>query len=373
MSVRIISRSNSATSEGLVAPRSDFVLGHRPALDGLRGLAIIAVLAVHTNHLFGWSVLKGGNIGVDIFFVLSGFLITSILVSEWNETGTIRLKDFYIRRCLRLFPALLMMIATVHLSSEFLFSPQEAEQTRRASPLALAYVTDFAIAFAPNIQLGGLRHTWSLAMEEQFYLLWPPLLIVLMKTGIPKKSLVLITLSLAIVSAFHRVTLWYLGSSAVRTYYGFDTRADALLIGCVAGMAVTWGLVRGMPSLTTPAILLLGFLMVASDYASPFLHNGGFTLLAVATAVVVVNVVVAEPGKFRRILESATLVWIGRTSYGVYLWHYPIFKSIGNLNAPWPMKLLIGLAGTFAVASLSFYLLESPLLRLKRRFAWKQS
>lgn len=370
MSVGSIS---SALLEGVAAPRHGFVLGHRPVLDGLRGLAIIAVLAVHTNHLFGWSVLKGGSIGVDIFFVLSGFLITSILLSEWNATGNVSLKDFYLRRCLRLFPALLLMIAIVHLLSNSLFLPQEAEQTRKATPLALAYVTDFAIAFAPSIRLGGLRHTWSLAMEEQFYLLWPPLLIVLLRIGVSKKSLILITLSLALVSALHRAALFYLGSSAVRTYYGFDTRADALLIGCAAGMAVTWGLVSGISSLTTPAIFLLGFLMVASDYASPFLHNGGFTVLAAAAAVIVVNVVVAETGWYRRILESAGLVWIGRVSYGVYLWHYPIFKSIGNLNAPWPIKLLMGLIATFALASASFYLLESPLLRLKRRFAWKES
>ena len=373
MSVRSISRARFESWGRVGAPHRDFVLGHRPVLDGLRGVAIIAVLAVHTNHLFGWSVLKGGSIGVDIFFVLSGFLITSILLSEWNATGNISLKHFYLRRCLRLFPALLLMIALVHLLSDSLFLPQEAELTRKASPLALAYVTDFAIAFAPNIQLGGLRHTWSLAMEEQFYLLWPPLLIVLLRIGVSKKSLILITLSLALVSALHRAALFNLGASAVRTYYGFDTRADALLIGCVAGMAVTWGLVSGMPSLTTPAIFLLSFLLVGSDYASPFLHNGGFTLLAAAAAVVVVNVVVAETDRSRRVLESAGLVWIGRISYGVYLWHYPIFKSLGNLKAPWPIKLLIGLVATFALASASFYLLEGPLLRLKRRFAWKES
>ena len=159
----------------------NFVLGYRPALDGLRGVAILAVLAVHTSHLFGWSMLKGGSIGVDIFFVLSGFLITSILLNEWNNKGSISLRKFYLRRCLRLVPALLLLVVVVHLTANFLLSPEEAAQTRFATPFALVYATDFVIAFAPNIQLGALKHTWSLAMEEQFYLLWPPLLILLLK------------------------------------------------------------------------------------------------------------------------------------------------------------------------------------------------
>jgi peptidoglycan/LPS O-acetylase OafA/YrhL len=355
-----------------VAPSSacePFVLGHRPALDGVRGIAILAVLAVHTNHLLGWSLLQGGSIGVDIFFVLSGFLITSILLDEWNKTGSIKLGRFYLRRFLRLVPALLLLVATVHLAANFLYSPQEAANTRRAAPLALFYVTDFAIVSFPNIQLGALRHTWSLAMEEQFYLVWPPILILLLKIGSSKKQLILLTVLLALASAVHRAALYQYGSSVVRTYYGVDARADSLLIGCAMGMAVTWGLLGSMHRVTAPALFLLGVVIIASDYDTPFMHQAGFTIVAAATALIILNLVSTETRFLRRILESATLVWIGRISYGVYLWHYAVFKWVKYLSAPWPVKLILALLTTFLVASLSFYLLESPLLRIKKRFA----
>lgn len=346
----------------------NFVLGYRPALDGLRGVAILGVLAVHTSHLFGWSMLKGGSIGVDIFFVLSGFLITSILLNEWNTQGNISLRKFYVRRCLRLVPALLLLVATVHLGANFLFSPEEAAQTRFASPFALVYATDFVIAFAPNIQLGALRHTWSLAMEEQFYLLWPPLLLLLLKLGASRKQLLLLTLLLALLSALHRAALYQVESPA-RTYYGVDARADSLLLGCAIAIAVTWGLISSMHRLTAPAIFILGLTMVATDYATPFMHEAGFTIIAGATGLIILNVVSAKEGLLRRSLESAALVWIGRISYGVYLWHYPVFKGLKYVDGPWPAKLVLALLTTFLVASLSYYLVESPILRLKKRFA----
>ena len=127
-----------------------FELGYRPSLDGVRGIAILLVLTVHTNHLFGWSLLKGGSIGVDIFFVLSGFLITCILLEEWAATGSVNLRHFYVRRCLRLVPALILVLIALLLLSNFLFSPEEAAQTRRTAPIALVYLTDFFASLSPR-------------------------------------------------------------------------------------------------------------------------------------------------------------------------------------------------------------------------------
>ena len=124
-----------------------------------------------------------------------------------------------------------------------------------------------------------------------------------------------------------------------------------------------------MHRLTAPAILLLGLAISATDYATPFMHQVGFTIIAGATGVIILNVVSDKAGFLRMILESSALVWIGRISYGIYLWHYPIFKWVRYLSAPWPLKLVVALLTTFLFASLSFYLLESPLLRLKKRFA----
>src|SRR5437764_78652 len=175
-----------------VAP---FRLGYRPALDGVRGMAILAVLAFHTHHLFGWSLLRGGNIGVDVFFVLSGFLITTLLLEEWEGTRIISLKSFYWRRALRLIPALVLLLTALYFLSDVLFLRAEANDTRRAIPVAFVYASDLALAVF-NLRLGALQHTWSLAMEEHFYLIWPVLLLAFLKLGMTRKRLIIITLLL---------------------------------------------------------------------------------------------------------------------------------------------------------------------------------
>lgn len=348
-----------------------FHLGYRPALDGVRGIAILAVLAVHTNHVFGWSLLKGGSIGVDIFFVLSGFLITSILLEEWTTTANINLKHFYARRFLRLAPALVLVTIVLLLLSGLLFNAAEAEQTRRTIPIALLYLTDFFASLAPQTSLGALRHTWSLAIEEHFYLLWPPVLLFLLKSGLSRRGVLLLTISLAVALCIHRALLFNTGISPARTYYAFDTRADALLIGCAAGIAVSWGLVKSFSRLNGLGLTLISVSMIATDFASPIMHEGGFTILAATTALLLINLV-SGPGcncSFNRLMETKWLVWVGKISYGLYLWHYPVFKWMKYASAPWPVKLALALFATFAVASVSFYLIERPLLRLKRRFA----
>jgi peptidoglycan/LPS O-acetylase OafA/YrhL len=345
-----------------------FRLGYRPALDGLRGIAILAVLAVHTHHIFGWSILNGGNIGVDIFFVLSGFLITALLIEEWEDTGEISLKGFYWRRVLRLVPALLVVLASLYLLAAFFLSATEASDTRRSLPVAFFYASDFALAFF-QLRLGALQHTWSLAIEEHFYLVWPLFLVAALKLGASRKRLVVITLTLAVVSAVHRAVLHNLGASPVRTYYGIDTRADALLIGCATAMCVCWGFLRvqNLRFLVVLALALLMMMLLATNYATPFMHLGGFTLLAIAAAVILVWVVLTPSSYLRRFLEYRPLVWIGRISYGLYLWHYPIFKAGSLLRLAWPLQLLVALTATLTVTTLSFYLIERPALRLKRR------
>ena len=345
-----------------------FRLGYRPALDGVRGIAIFAVLMVHTHHIFGWPLLQGGNIGVDIFFVLSGFLITALLLEEWEHTGTISLKSFYWRRMLRLVPALLLLLAILYYVSDVLLLPADANDTRRAIPVAFVYASDLGLAFF-NLRLGALQHTWSLAIEEHFYFIWPLLLFAFLKLGITRKRLVIITLLLAVASALHRATLQQLGALPVRTYYGIDTRADALLIGCATGMCVSWGLVRIQifRFLLLPALLVIAVCLLATEYATPFMHLGGFTLLAAATAVLLVNLVLSPKSYGNALLEYTPLVWLGRISYGVYLWHYPVFKATSFLGAAWPLKLGVAVAATLIVSSLSYYLVERPALTLKRR------
>ncbi|HEX3252539.1 MAG TPA: acyltransferase [Pyrinomonadaceae bacterium] len=345
-----------------------FRLGYRPALDGLRGIAILAVLAFHTHHIFNWSILNGGNVGVDIFFVLSGFLITVLLIEEWQGNGRISLKGFYWRRVLRLVPALVILLVILYLFANVFLSATEAADTRRGIPIAFFYASDFALAFL-QLRLGALQHTWSLAIEEHFYLVWPLFLVAALKLGASRKQLVVITLTLAVASAVYRAVLHQLGALPVRTYYGIDTRADALLIGCATGMCMCWGFfrARSFRLWVVPAVLSIITMMFATSYATPFMHLGGFTLLAMASAAVIVWVMLAPTSYLRRFLEFGPLVWVGRISYGLYLWHYPIFKGGSLLRVGWPLQLLIALTATFAVTSLSYYLIERPTLRLKVR------
>ena len=349
---------------------TDFRLGYRPSLDGLRAVAILSVLAVHTIHVYGWPLLKGGSLGVDVFFVLSGFLITSLLLEEWSGDGQINLRNFYLRRALRLVPALVALLTVLFFTAHLLLAPAEAARTLRAIPISFLYLSDLAIAFGDNHQLGALKHTWSLAVEEQFYLLWPPLFYLALKSGLSRRTIFGLTLLLIVAAVLHRAALWEGPVSIPRTYYSIDTRADALLVGCATGMALSWGFVRACPGwLAALAVLTLEFMLLFTDYATPFMHKGGFTVAAVATSCVIVGVLLRPSGLFRGVLEARALVWVGRVSYGLYLWHYPSFKAVQYLSAPWPVKLAVALIVTFAVTALSFYLLEKPILRLKSRYA----
>lgn len=345
-----------------------FRLGYRPALDGLRGVAILAVLAFHTHHIFDSSILKGGNAGVDIFFVLSGFLITALLLEEWQTSGEITLRGFYWRRVLRLVPALLVLLVSLYFFADVFLPIGEAGATTRSIPVAFLYASDFGLAFF-QLRLGSLQHTWSLAMEEHFYLVWPLFLVAVLKLGASRKRLVVITLSLVVASAVHRAVLHQLGALPVRTYYGIDTRADALLIGCATGMCVCWGFLRArsLRLLVVPAVALIVVVMMATGYASAFMTLGGFTLLAMAAAVVIGWVVLGPASYLHGVLAFAPLAWVGRISYGLYLWHYPIFKASSLLRAGWSLRLLVALTATLTVTCLSYYLIERPALRLKVR------
>jgi peptidoglycan/LPS O-acetylase OafA/YrhL len=344
-----------------------FRLGYRPALDGLRGIAILSVLAFHTHHIFGWSILKGGTVGVDIFFVLSGFLITALLLEEWQASGDISLKGFYWRRVLRLVPALLLVLASLYFFANYFLLAKEAADTKRSIPVAFFYASDFALAFL-QLRLGALQHTWSLAIEEHFYLVWPLFLLAALRLRASRKGLIAITLSLAVASAIHRAVLHQLGALPVRTYYGVDTRADALLIGCATAMGICWGYLRtqSLKLLVAPAVVLIVTLMVATSFASAFMYLGGFTLLAMAAAVILIWAVLAPPSYVHTFLEFRPLVWVGRISYGLYLWHYPIFKASSLLRLAWPLHLLVALTLTLAVTCLSYYVVERPALKLKR-------
>jgi peptidoglycan/LPS O-acetylase OafA/YrhL len=324
-----------------MAPR----LGYHASLDGLRAIAVVLVMGFHF-HVPGFA---GGFIGVDIFFVLSGFLITRLLLDEHVATGTIRLRRFYGRRALRLLPALALLLAVT------------APFVSRAWTIATAsYLANWFLALN-KLGTAPLSHTWSLAIEEQFYVVWPLLLLGLLRAGLSRDAIVRVVIALAALSCLAKI-LGCIDPDAgtwIRLYHGTDTRADALLIGCAAALLSTgepW-----LPHVAARGVLVIAagaiaYVTVTSNLRDLALYrHGELTLVALASAIVVTQLV-ARP---LRALELRPLVALGTISYGLYLWHHPI----AYLDVPVVAKVALSLAA----AAASYLLVERRALALKRR------
>jgi peptidoglycan/LPS O-acetylase OafA/YrhL len=352
-----------------MAGRPDpFTLGHRPALDGLRAVAVLAVMAHHSGGL-----IRGGWLGVDVFFTLSGFLITILLLEEHTRTGTIAIGRFYVRRALRLLPALVAFLIFWG-GVIFAMSPSGVWLIILADLLGvLFYVTNWLIIYW---LAGPFGHTWSLAIEEQFYLVWPVTLLLLLRWIRHSPLVVVVLLTAAAGSLAWRVALNLVpGTQMNRIFAGTDTHADGLLIG--AALAV-WlhGQIRG----SAPGLLRRAGIMCSTVGLPALLlvvplagYGWGVTVLAALASSGVILGIVAGGSSVTRWLEFAWLVRIGRISYGVYLWHWPVFRWLSALPAPgqytpaWRTALAWGL--TFAFAGLSYALIERPCLAYKARWS----
>jgi peptidoglycan/LPS O-acetylase OafA/YrhL len=351
---------------------------YMPGLDGLRALAVLAVIAYHEQ--FGWA--QGGLLGVGVFFTLSGFLITSLLVGEWSADGRIKLGDFWLHRARRLLPALFVMLAVVT-AWVTLEDRARLANLRSAVGAAAGYFSNWYLIarnqsyfsrFAPP---APLDHLWSLAVEEQFYLLWPLLLIVglilLRRRKVPGAWLILPTAVLTIASAVAMASLYLPGFDPTRVYEGTDTRAFGLLIGAI--LALAWRSpgklgAYGAPSnrrrILFDAAGIAGLAAICvmiwrvGEY-SPFAYRGGLVALSVATAAVVAAT--AYPGSLvGQALGWGPLRWIGVRSYGIYLWHFPVIVMTSRANVK-PSLALAGLqtAASILLAALSWQLIEEPI------------
>jgi peptidoglycan/LPS O-acetylase OafA/YrhL len=354
-----------------------FRLGHRPALDGLRAIFILLVLTGHAGVPF----MQGAALGVDGFFVLSGFLITCLLLQEWQQHGSISLKRFYTRRALRLLPALYVVLAVVSLITIFSLKGEGAVATGRGVLLSFFYSTNFVTAIYPDydIGLGLMSHSWSLAVEEQFYLVWPILLIGLLSLRITGKKLAICTGLLILASPLWRFLLLSGGYSLANFYVGMNTRADALLTGCTLGVLASMGLV--LPSeraarvtrwLLPLASIILAYLIVDPGWLRSLSgYYAVFPLVGLCAAVPILHLVVSPSGRLAQLLSWKPLVTLGVVSYGVYLWHNPVFLLFSTGSAGWlniPMQL-VRLVITAVVVFLSYRYIEKPMLRLKERFS----
>lgn len=366
-----------------------FRLGYRPELDGLRAIAIVPVLLLHLGVFLpgGFQLATGGQAGVTLFFVLSGFLITTLLLQEWQRFSRIDLRAFYIRRALRLFPALFVLLACYGLLSVALqlsdpvANAGEVETIRRAIPPALFYVANWVNAF-DLFPLGGLGITWSLSVEEQFYLLWPLVLIALIRIGVTRRGILVTILAGIAGVTLWRVILMASGASAHRINFGSDTRADALLIGCALGVIAVSGWLPATDG--ARRWMALAFWASLAVFVSCVLlapapvHGIGYgylpvyTLTALAGVGLIAGLLTTSIPFAWSVLASAPLVWIGQRSYGLYLWHQVIFRYVGPhvpaLPLPYAHDVALLLL-TLVPVALSYSLIERPFLRLKGRLS----
>jgi peptidoglycan/LPS O-acetylase OafA/YrhL/CubicO group peptidase (beta-lactamase class C family) len=341
-------------------------------LDGVRALAVIAVLLYHAD-----VPIAGGFLGVESFFVLSGFLITALLLAEWNEHQRIDLRAFWLRRARRLLPALLFMLVGTVLIAALVVGGERV--TLRDDILAsLGYVMNWRLIlsgqsyFDPLVRPSLLQHVWSLAIEEQFYLLWPLIFVAGMRV-LRARGLLMLILAAALGSIALMAALYQPGSNPARIYYGTDTRAGGVLIG--AALALVWS-----PFTTTSApvdrerswldraglVALVGliacFMWVSERH--PLLYRGGFILIDLLTAIVIAAVTEPRAHLISRVLGWRPLRWIGLRSYGIYLWHWPVFMvTRPGIDLPLTGLPLLGLrlAIVAVLVELSYRLIEQPV------------
>jgi peptidoglycan/LPS O-acetylase OafA/YrhL len=334
--------------------------GYLPALDGVRALAIGLVLLAHA---FG-GVVRGGVIGVDLFFVLSGFLITGILVDEVQRTGSLNLRAFYARRALRLFPALAALLLLVAVLP-WPFPPDETATKWVAIAATAGYVANYV-----GDDLANLSHAWSLAVEEQFYLLWPLTLLWLLRRTSPAVRVAAMIVGFAIFRAIG----WATGALGPGWLV---TRADQLLIGALLALLVRRGF-RVKTAWGWVGLLGLAVVFAARIFTGDReMMLGGLTVTALAAALLIGHLASGDESALHRVATWQPLVTIGMVSYGIYLYHRPIFRQVNHafITHGWlgptysVARLAIEAVLTAAAVWLSWRFIEKPALRLKDRVA----
>lgn len=331
-------------------------IGYVAELDGLRAIAVLLVIVFHC-----WpSLLPGGSIGVDIFFVLSGYLITAILLAEHARTGTISISQFLMRRFIRLVPAFLALLVVVALLSLLRSS---AEHQLKIVAIAGLYLMNWSRALGWGFD-GLMGHTWSLAIEQQFYLLWAPIVLVALRiSGLT--ALRMTTLALIVAITVHRYALFD-GHNIVRVYNGFDTRADMILYGALAAMIPTASFDAILARLILLPVAVLAVIAIAVSHENPALYGPIMPLAALASAWIIISVQNGATKYTRLVLSNNVLVYLGTISYAMYLWHYPLLYFFNRLKYP-PLILLSCLIVTIGIAALSKRFIEDPAQERGRR------
>ncbi|MEP6816339.1 MAG: acyltransferase [Marmoricola sp.] len=331
-------------------------LGRRPALDSVRAIAVLLVVGCH-GHVPG--IPTAGAVGVVAFLTLSGFLITSLLVEEVERDGRVRLGRFYLHRALRLLPAMLVLVVAVQAVGHLVGPGYSA--TRPA--LATVFYGNNWLLAPGHFLHDALSHTWSLSIEEQFYVAWP--LVVLALRRRPTQLLAL-TVVAAVASTLLCFALWDGGAGMWRVYFGTDTRASAILVGCTLALLVHRGRIVFQHCWLAP----VGAAVLAASCIVPDSSAAAFLLVPVFATVGATCMIwgAASEGTVGG-LETRPMQWVGKRSYGIYLWHIPVAQALYRTDAGWQVVALVTLVSGTSLAALSWRYVEEPFLRLKNRLA----
>ena len=343
------------------------------SLDGLRGIAVLAVIAYHFN--FTWA--SGGLLGVTIFFVLSGYLITNLLLIEYERNDKINLKNFWVRRARRLLPGMITVLFFITAWAT-LFAQPFLDRLRDDFFPALFYYSNWWYIFqdlsyfeamsTPSL----LTHFWSLAIEEQFYIIWPLLLVAAFQCRLSKKQVVNLTLLLSLLSALLMALFYSPTTDPSRVYYGTDTRAFSLLIG--AALAFIWpshkmsnsipvSLRRTIDVIGTVCLIAILILILCVNQYDSFLYQGGMLLVSLLTALLLA-VLIHPASKLSATMTFKPLTWVGERSYSIYLWHYPIILLTSpqiSTNDASLVRILFQVVLTIVFAALSYRYIENPI------------
>ena len=362
-------------------------MGYLPGLDGLRALAIIGVLLYHA----GVDWVPGGFLGVDVFFVLSGFLITSLILEEYDRAGRIDFRRFYIRRARRLLPAVFVLLIAVGIAV-LLFYRDALSAFREDALATLFYVNNWWYILVDQSYFESigrpplLKHLWSLSVEEQFYLVWPAVALLLVRRGgrpLVRRVAIVVALASTVWMAYLAIRGGYpIDADPSRAYFGTDSHIMGLLIG--AALATVWRPGRLSADIPRSARILvtsigaamiavvLGFYLFVGEF-TPWLYRGGFLVLAIFTAVLIAAAThPASP--LGPILGVGVLRYLGRRSYGIYLWHWPIFMvTRPGIDVPWsePVAFVVRIGVTLLIAEISYRFIEMPVRRGAVGNAWR--